>query len=266
MSEGFVPIRSRPALVQRSFFRRGAAWLYRQVRRHRSISRLWLSPEEARAFTPPSEIADLFYSHSGRPINKWTHYLEHYDRYFAPFKRAPVRMLEIGVFKGGSLELWRRYFGSDAIIYGIDIDPACADEVEAPNQVRIGSQADPAFLASVVAEMGGVELILDDGSHKGHHIITSFRTLFPLLSDGGLYVIEDMHDDYAEWPGTRCNQSLSFIKRLIDDMHGEFTGLPAQESAAVGGLHLFDSIAFIEKRVRHVTGNTVVPTPHDVDA
>jgi hypothetical protein len=255
-----VKAASRRVSVQRSLVRRGASWLYRQLTpRKVGISQLWLPPKEASGITPKSEIADLFYSHAGRPINKWIHYLELYDRYFSGFRNKPVRMLEIGVFEGGSLELWRRYLGPRATIYGIDINPECAAKVDPPNQVRIGSQADPQFLRSVIAEMGGVDLILDDGSHKGSHIITSFRTLFPLLADNGLYAIEDMHDDYSEWPGTRRNQSLSFIKRLIDDMHGEFTGLPAQENSDVGGLHIFNSIAFIEKSKKQASANTVVP-------
>ena len=256
-----INVENRVAPVTRSFLRRGASALYRLFARKKAgISHLWLPPRDAQSITPPSEIADLFYGHAGRPINKWTHYLGLYERYFSKFRNTPVRMLEIGVFEGGSLELWRKYLGSAATIYGIDINPACASKFEAPNQVRIGSQADPQFLRTVVEEMGGVDLILDDGSHRGNHIITSFRTLFPLLSDGGVYAIEDMHDDYSEWPGTRRNQSLSFIKRLIDDMHGNFTGLPAQESDAIGGVHIFDSIAFIEKKVQRATGNTVVPS------
>jgi hypothetical protein len=255
-----VKAASRRVRVQRSLVRRGASWLYRHLSRRKvGISHLWLPAKEAFAITPKSDIADLFYSHAGRPINKWIHYLELYDRYFSRFRNKPIRILEIGVFEGGSLELWRRYFGPKATIYGIDINPECAAKVDPPNQVRIGSQADPQFLQSVVTEMGGVDLILDDGSHRGSHIITSFRTLFPLLADNGLYAIEDMHDDYSEWPGTWRNQSLTFIKRLIDDMHGEYTGLPVQESADVGGLHIFNSIAFIEKRTRQVTANTVVP-------
>lgn len=243
---------------RRSIARRGASWFYRKLKPSRGVTPFNLSPEAARAITPQSEIADLFYAHTGRPINKWTHYLAHYDRYFSRFKGTPVRMLEIGVFEGGSLELWRKYFGPQATIFGIDIDPACASKVDAPNQVRIGSQDDPAFVRSVVEEMGGVDLILDDGSHRGNHIITSFRALFPMLADGGLYVIEDMHDDYSEWPGTSRNQSLSFVKRLIDDMHGQFHRLPAQESPHIGGLHLFDSMAFIEKAQNHQTANTMV--------
>lgn len=246
--------------VVRHPIRRAVSWMFRKTSgRRSSITSLWIPPSEAKAITSASQLSELFYAHDGRPINKWTHYLQLYDTYFARFRGSSVKMLEIGVFEGGSLELWRRYLGPDARIFGVDIDPACADKVDAPNQVRIGSQGDPAFLASVVSEMGGVDLILDDGSHRGHHIITSFRALFPLLGDGGLYVIEDMHDDFSEFPGTRYNQSLAFLKRLVDDMHGHYTGKSAQESADVGGVHIFDSIAFIEKKCSKKIANTIVP-------
>lgn len=244
---------------KRSLARKGAGWIYRKFNPGKGTAHLILSREEAKTITPSSAVANLFYNHAGRPITKWTHYLERYDQFFARFKDTPVRMMEIGVFEGGSLQLWRKFLGPKATIYGIDIDPACASKVDAPNQVRIGSQDDPDFLRSVVEEMGGVDLVLDDGSHKGSHIIASFRALFPLLSHGGLYVIEDMHADYSEFPGSRRNQSLSFIKRLIDDMHGHYNGLEPQESPHIGGLHLFDSMAFIEKNENHCTANTNVP-------
>lgn len=244
----------------RSILRRAASSVYRKLRRGESgISGFYLPPAEAKGLSGTSEISELFYGHTGRPINKWTHYLEQYDRYFRRFKNTNVKMLEIGVFEGGSLELWRKYFGPEATIFGIDINAQCASKVDAPNQVRIGSQDDHGFLRSVVAEMGGVDLVLDDGSHKGSHIISSFRALFPLLSDGGLYAIEDIHDDFAEWPGTRYNQTLAFIRRLVDDMHTQFTRLPPQEADAVGAIYLVNSIVFIEKRGNLRTANTVVP-------
>lgn len=238
---------------RRSFARRAAGLVYRTVKRTSGINSLHLPADEAKSITPPSDLADLFYAHGGRPIHKWTHYFAHYEQFFTRFRNTPVKMLEIGVFKGGSLELWRNYFGHDATIFGIDINPSCANFVDAPNQVRIGSQDDPNFLRSVVQEMGGLDIVLDDGSHRGNHIISSFRTLFPLLSDGGLYVME------AEFPGTRQNQSLSFVKRLIDDMHCHFHRQEPLETPHVGAVHLFDSMAFIEKNERHRTGHTCVP-------
>ena len=50
------------------------------------------------------------------------------------------------------------------------------------SEVRIGSQADPAFLNSVVAEMGGIDVLIDDGGHMASHQRASFDFLFPRLT------------------------------------------------------------------------------------
>ena len=200
-----------------------------------------------------TDMERLIFGHRGRPVDKPTHYPAIYDRYFGPYRGRPVRMLEIGVSLGGSLEIWRDYFGKDAVIFGIDINPACAERVDAPNQVRIGSQADGDFLRSVVAEMGGIDLVLDDGSHAAPHQAASFKALWPLLAEGGLYAIEDLCTSY--WRGDvsggyrRAGTGLEQIKEMIDDMHQWYHGhdirrVPASE---VLGIHVHDSIAFIEK-------------------
>ena len=62
---------------------------------------------------------------------------------YPEYRNRPVRLLEIGVFKGGSMHLWRKYFGLEAILFGIDIDPKCAQFDGRDAQVRIGSQDDP---------------------------------------------------------------------------------------------------------------------------
>jgi hypothetical protein len=154
----------------------------------------------------------------------------------------------------GSLELWREYFGASATIFGIDIDPRCAALVDPPNQVRIGSQADTAFLKKVVSEMGGVDIVLDDGSHIAQHQRASFETLFPLLNDGGLYVIEDLHTAY--WPGRfqggfrRRGTAIEYLKLMIDDLHHWYHGRrsPNKAGECIKAIHFYDSIAVIEKR------------------
>lgn len=211
----------------------------------------------------PIELA--FFGHKRRIVHKWHHYLPLYDRYFSPFRegfpdasggsaRRPLRMLEIGVSFGGSLEIWRDYFGREAVLFGVDVNPACAAfDGEGGNAIRIGSQDDPAFLRRVVDEMGGVDIVLDDGSHMAAHQRASFETLFPTLSEGGLYVVEDLHTAY--WRdfggGYRSDQSfVAKLKQMIDDMHHWYHKAGEQVSAAaglVGGLHIHDSIAFIEK-------------------
>ena len=189
-------------------------------------------------------------------MHKWHHYLPLDDRYFGDYRNAarPVRMLEIGTAEGGSLELWRGYFGADATIFGIDINPQSATgNGETGNQIRIGSQADPDFLVSVVTEMGGVDIILDDGSHMASDIRTSFNVLFPLLSENGLYVVEDVHTSYWRNFGGGYFAKRSFIgmcKQIIDDMHHWYHPNGQKISAGknwIAGLHVHDSIVFIEK-------------------
>lgn len=74
--------------------------------------------------------------------------------------RGPVHMLEIGVQHGGSLQIWRRYFAAEAVIWVIDIDPRCAAIHDLDLHERIGSQDDPAFLKGVVGAMGGVDIVV----------------------------------------------------------------------------------------------------------
>lgn len=209
------------------------------------------APEPADA----GPIERAFYRHQGRIVHKWHHYLPLYDRYLAPWRGKPVRFLEIGVAEGGSLELWRDFFGEAATIFGIDHNPACAVvDGEHGNRVRIGSQDDPRFLRSVVEEMGGVDIVLDDGSHMAAHVRTSFDVLFPLLSADGLYLIEDMHTAYwANFGGNyRSRRSaVGLVKSLVDDIHHWYHPHGRTVAAAqgwVGGVHVHDSLVVIDKR------------------
>lgn len=201
------------------------------------------------------DIELLFFSHKGRLIHKWVHYLPIYERHFAPFRGKPVKILEIGVSKGGSLELWRKYFGPDAIIFGIDVDPGCATVADPPTQVRIGSQADEGFLESVIAEMGRPDIIVDDGSHVAKHQLASFRALFPLLKDGGLYMIEDTHTAYWRPFGGgfgRKGTAIDLAKLIIDDMHAWYHDRKpvTPGKTEVEALHIYDSVIALEKGKR----------------
>lgn len=228
-----------------------------RLRNKRAVAKfadLALTDAEAQAHRSanPGPLEALFFANKGRLAHKWLHYLPIYDRVLAPYRDTAPTMLEIGVSFGGSLEMWRDYFGPKATIFGIDIDPECAKRFDPPNQVRIGSQADPAFLESVIAEMGAPDIILDDGSHMAPHQIASFKTLWPHLKVGGLYMIEDCHTAYWPWfdggyrrPGT----AIELAKALIDDMHGWYHGREQAfaEREEIGSVQVFDSIMIIEK-------------------
>ena len=211
------------------------------------------------------EIARLFFAHRGRPIHKWVHYFDVYEGYLEKYRHKPITMLEIGVSGGGSLEIWRQYFGPDATIFGIDIDPQCAHRVSPPNQVRIGSQDDAQFLEAVIAEMGPPDIILDDGSHVARHQIASFNALFSHLKVGGLYIVEDVHTAY--WPEFydlalwRTRTFMKYIHRLIDDMHGwyHYRSKKTVAMKEISAIHIHDSIVVIEKNHRVRPNQIVAP-------
>lgn len=220
------------------------------------VSDYGLPTAEAASVRPQSTgaFADIFYANTGRLAHKWVHYLDVYETYFAKYRGTNVHMLEIGVYGGGSLEMWRKYLGPDATIFGVDINPDCATRADAPTQVRIGSQDDPAFLRRVAAEIGEIDIILDDGSHIGRHQDASFRTLFPLLKTGGIYAIEDLHTAYwtGEYEGgyRRAGSGIEIIKQMIDDLHSSYHDKGSATGAGdwIAAIHIYDSVAFIEKR------------------
>jgi len=210
------------------------------------------------------DLSQLYFAHDGRLVTKWLQYLPAYERHFARFRPGgdwpvPLRFLEIGVSHGGSLQLWRRYFGSEAIIFGVDVDPKCKAVDDPDLEVRIGSQADAAFLTDVVAEMGGVDIVLDDGSHAAPHQQASFEALFPLLADGGVYAVEDLHSSYWRRFGGGYRRRAGFIefaKDLVDGMHGwHYKHAPPRRATFaktdVTEVCFHDSVVFIEKRLHH---------------
>ena len=65
-----------------------------------------------------TSLRDLYSTHSGKVSDKWSTYLDEYERIFSEYRDKPVRLLEIGVQNGGSLEIWRQYFPNAELILG----------------------------------------------------------------------------------------------------------------------------------------------------
>jgi hypothetical protein len=186
---------------------------------------------------PNSDIAALFANTPN--VHKWSHYLPIYESTFGPYRGRPIRMLEIGVARGGSLQMWRQYFHPETVVVGIDIEPTCKqfDDPAHNTHVRIGGQEDIPFLQTVVNEFGPFDIILDDGSHLASHMVETFRYLFPNgLADGGVYLIEDIHANY--WFNFRDTPITfaDFVKLLIDAMHAHYlqAGRPLERAFRTG--------------------------------
>lgn len=176
-------------------------------------------------------------------------YMPYYRRSLAKWiGRAPV-IFEVGVFEGGSLRLWRDLFPA-AWLHALDINPLCARFARPPKtNVKIGSQADPECLRQWLAEANApVDVFIDDGSHIMDHIKITFKTVFPSMVAGTLYVIEDLGTSYWKEYGGQLRHpetAIEYLKALVDEMHSESgLGNPLQ----LGGITFHHNICFIEKR------------------
>lgn len=211
-------------------------------------------------------LQKYFLENTGRLIHKYDHYFDIYDRHLARFRGKPVTVLEIGVYHGGSLQMWREYFGPAAKIIGVDINPACQVFSGDGIEVVIGSQEDRNFLASLREQFPQFDVVIDDGGHTMRQQIITFEELYCHVKPDGVFLAEDLSTSY--WPeyggGYKNKESfIEYTKPLIDRLnawHSKDEALtPDEFTRSTTSLHYYDSILVIEKGqherpVSHMTG------------
>lgn len=192
---------------------------------------------------------------AGRVLDKWIHYFPIYSRHFAPYRHRPIKVLEIGIYRGGSLDMWHWYFGPEATLVGIDIDEAAKAATDPRHVVEIGDQTDADFLRRVAEQHGPFDIIIDDGGHEMQQQIVTAETLFPLLNEGGVYLVEDCHTSYWESHHGGRGRSGTFIewsKERIDDVNGyhQASDIDRLWTDQVEGVHHYDSVVVFDKKRR----------------
>lgn len=175
-------------------------------------------------------ICDLMKLHTGKVVDKWSLYLREYDRLFEKFRKKRISFLEIGIQNGGSLELWSKYFNNARLIVGCDIDECCQVLTYTDSRVRlvIGDVSTAKTQRQILNLSPHYDVIIDDGSHKSSDIINSFALYFSALSEGGLYIVEDLHCSYwHDYQGGLHHplSSIHFFKSLCDIVNHQSWGL-----------------------------------------
>lgn len=198
-------------------------------------------------------LYSLFLNNNDRIIHKWVHYFPVYERYFSPFVNKSIVFIEIGVSKGGSLQMWKKYFGPLATIIGIDIDKRCIKYQDDQCVVKIGNQSDSNFLQKIISEYGAPDIVLDDGSHVQEDMYATFQVLYPQLKNNGIYMVEDAHTCYwKDYNGGLLNKN-SFIeksKSLIDELnafHHMQEDMIPDFTTSTYSIAFYDSIVVFEK-------------------
>lgn len=131
-----------------------------------------------------------------------------YTKLLTSVPRSNATLLEIGVADGRSLRVWSDFLAGWSI-YGIDTAPPTEPVGRAT--VLIGNQADTVFLGRALEQIGKLDVVIDDGSHKPDDQIASLKMLLPHVQHGGYYVIEDLTC------GGGCDKTVDFIKSLCVD-------------------------------------------------
>lgn len=182
-----------------------------------------------------SELLNLYKTHAGKVSDRWLSYLKHYDRLFAPWRDRPLRLLEIGIQNGGSLEIWGGYFPQAQLLVGCDINPLCENLIYEDSRVHVivGDASSDDTERRITAYSPEWDIVIEDGSHRSGHIIDAFARFFPRVSEGGMFIAEDLHCSYwREFEGGLADplSSISFFKRLADLVNYEHWGVSLSRS------------------------------------
>jgi hypothetical protein len=202
-----------------------------------------------------TDLEKYFQNNRSNLINKWSHYFEIYERYFSRYRNKEVVVLEIGIYQGGSLKMWKDYFGSKLKLYAIDINPLCKQFEDDNTKVFIGSQDDRNFLDSVKGQIPKVDILIDDGGHYMNQQIITFEELYEHIKSDGVYLCEDLHTSYwSSYNGgyKKPETFIEYTKNFIDFLnawHSKTKELQVTEfTKSTYGVHFYDSIVVVEKR------------------
>jgi hypothetical protein len=204
----------------------------------------------------PKSLKQQFLGFAGRDIYKWEHYFDIYDRHCSRYVNGSPKVLEIGVMRGGSLQLWKNYFGPGSSLHGVDINPRCKQYEEESVMVHIGDQGNEDFLRELGDEYGPFDVVIDDGSHQVHHQKITLEALWPYIKNNGVYICEDTHTSYFTRFGGGYGREGTFIERakgLVDCLHMWWSGRMSREqseswTSQLASVHFYPACVVLEKQ------------------
>ena|SRR5215469_1642925 len=219
--------------------------------------------------SPPSknDLRKFFDARTeGNGIWKWLHYFDIYDRHFERFRGKEVHILEIGIYSGGSLEMWRDYFGPKAHIYGMDIEPDCREYERHGVKIFIGDQEDRKFWKNFRQQVPALDIVVDDGGHSPDQQTVTLEELLPFIRPGGVYMCEDIHGEfnrfasYVHGLGHKLNRGLQDEKLQLEWNADSAKLYCSPFQSAVASIHLYPFVVVVEKNATPI--ETLVSSKH----
>jgi len=201
---------------------------------------------------------------------KWESYFNVYEKIFEKFKGQKITFVEVGVSAGGSLQMWRDFFGDNARIIGIDLNPEAKILEQDGFEIFIGNQSDPKFWKKFYNKIGMIDILLDDGGHKNIQQINTVHNSIENINDGGLIVVEDTHTSYLkEFKNPSYFSFINFCNKIIENIHrrcGRVNKKINSYSKKVHSLSFYESIVVFNIDSEKCFESSVVTNKDTFDA
>ena len=165
-----------------------------------------------------------FESFKKSPIRciKYKNYFDVYDNVLLDFVGKQITVVEIGVAAGGSLHMWRDFFGKKARIIGIDFNPEAKLLEKDGYEIFIGNQGDVNFWKNFYSSVGNIDILIDDGGHTYIQQIITIESSLNFINDGGVILTEDTHSSYLPDFGYKKFSLIEYSKKMIDKINARY--------------------------------------------
>ena len=177
---------------------------------------------------------------------KYDSYFPVYEALLQRYVDCKVTIVEVGVFNGGSLFMWRKFFGPKARIIGIDLNPDAREWEKDGFEIYIGDQSSETFWTELFQKVGKVDVLIDDGGHTNRQQIVTSHYAIQNINDGGVLIVEDVHTNYFREFGNPSRYSfVKFAQRIVDGVNSRAYSLHrtyAQYSSRVYSVSFFESM------------------------
>lgn len=155
-------------------------------------------------------------------------YLEVYEEILAPYLETAKNILEIGIFKGDSLRMWKQYFFGD--VYGVDCDimphGGMADLTEMVKSGEFNIKLFDATNENAVKDnFEGImfDVIVEDAGHAVEQQVELYNIWKNYLTPNGIYIIEDVQDiDNTRFTFENLDNSKNITILDLRNMKGRY--------------------------------------------
>ena len=172
-----------------------------------------------------NKFEDLFKTSKLQSV-KLNSYFNIYENLFKEYRNKPITFVEVGIFGGGSLFMWKKYFHPKSRIIGIDLNPLSKSYEKYGFEIFIGDQENENFWRNFYKKVGKIDILLDDGGHTDLQQMQTLLSSIKNIKDDGLIVVEDVHTSYlTEFGNPSKNSFVNYSKKIIDLLNYRYSGL-----------------------------------------